>query len=330
MTTVTTLKGVVTGDNFPVLTKYGIIKYSLLGKYLNRMSENNFDFTDEQINSLMAFFDSGYNDGWIDKLMYVLPFIGSAETYKAAAVPLIDRFSNYKELRIAASNRGLDYNSDFSKYFKVDADNKVIATVPYRTDMMLVMNLSPYDVFMKTEKNTYKNNGNYGVSWYGRVTTKGELCRILQCSGFTVNNLMGFSAVGQAHLETFGRQFIYQTVGDLFFTGKAKLYNNNIKLSGKNIIEWRIYDGDFVLISNNESADRDDYSTLPETELSKNLLFGLNGAWNNLIKACSQISLTSGLETRYLAFTDGSLNAGFEESYNQALKTLLQTFGKLY
>ena len=129
MTTLTTLKGIVTGD-FPILTDYGIVENRDLGLYLNAMSECNYTFTENKLAAVTAFFETGKKYGWLDKLLYVLPFIGNSETFKAAAIPMVDRFSKNKPLVIGATGVGLNFNEEYYRYFSVDGNNNVLSAKP--------------------------------------------------------------------------------------------------------------------------------------------------------------------------------------------------------
>lgn len=330
MTTVTTLKGQVLGD-FPILTKYGVIEYYELGRYLNAMDELGYIFTDTQISALTAFYKAGYENGWINKLLYVMPFIGNTNSYKAAALPMIDRFSDYAPALIGASGQNFPFNDDYSKYFTVDNNNRILSSVPYRTDMILVMNISLYNLFTKTSNAANQNNGNYGIDWYGNFTTIGTLTRVCQALGFDVNNYLGFTNTGSMYREWFGRISSMGAMGTAWQTGGARFYSESIKPNSSNILMYRGYDSQLsTLISNNETASRDDYNTLSNIELAKTLTWGVNGGWNGNTKSVGQVSLTSGLETRYLAFHDGTIGVDDGETYRPALKNLLQAFSKLF
>ncbi len=330
MTTLTTLKGIVTGD-FPILTDYGIVENRDLGLYLNAMSECNYTFTENKLAAVTAFFETGKKYGWLDKLLYVLPFIGNSETFKAAAIPMVDRFSKNKPLVIGATGVGLNFNEEYYRYFSVDGNNNVLSAKPYSTDLCLVLNLSVYDLFTKTDKNTNANNGNYGINWYGQCVNSGGLFRIAQSAGFGVNNFIGFAANASFSQEIFGRIVGNAILGNSFFTGASKYLGESYKTSGQNILQWRSRNVDLNnIVISNETADRDDYNVLSDIDLAKKCLWGLNASWNNITNVVGHTSLTSGLETRFLAFHDGTIIAEDEVTYIPALKALLSAFNKLY
>lgn len=330
MTTLTTLKGTVIGD-FPVLTEYGIIENKELGLYLNAMSECNYTFTESKLAAVTAFFETGQKYGWLNKLLYVLPFIGNSESYKAAAIPLIDKFSENKPLVIAATNYGLNFNEEYYRYFSIDGNGNILAAKPYRTDMCLVLNLSLYDLFAKTNKNANVNNGNYGINWYGQCVNSGKLFRIAQSAGYGVSNFIGFAANASFSQEIFGRIVDSAILGNSFFTGASKYLGESYKTSGQNILQWRSRNVDLNnIIISNETAGRDDYNVLSDIDLAKKCLWGLSASWNNITNVVGHTSLTSGLETRFLAFHDGTIIAEDEVTYIPALKALLSAFNKLY
>lgn len=330
MTTLTTLKGIVAGD-FPILTDYGIVENRDLGLYLNAMSECNYTFTENKLTAVTAFFETGKKYGWLDKLLYVLPFIGNSETFKAAAIPMVDRFSKNKPLVIGASSIGLNFNEEYYRYFSVDGNNNVLSAKPYRTDLCLVLNLSVYDLFTKTDKNTNANNGNYGINWYGQCANSGSLFRITQASGFETNNYLGFTANGSFAQELFSMIVSSSALGNSFFSGTSKYFGESYKTTGQNIMQYRTRNNNLDnIVFSNETADRDDYNTLSNVDLAKKCLFGLNASWNNITNSVGRTSLTAGLETRFLAFHDGTIDVSDEVTYIPALKTLLSAFNKLF
>ena len=126
MTTVTTLKGHVSGD-FPFMTKYGIIKYLELSQYLSAMDKCGYTFSSGQINVLANFYKIGYENGWINKLLYVMPFIGNSSASKAAAVPMIDRFAGYSPALTGASGGTFPSGDNYANYFKKDSGGNILA-----------------------------------------------------------------------------------------------------------------------------------------------------------------------------------------------------------
>lgn len=330
MTTLTTLKGIVTGD-FPILTDYGIVENRDLGLYLNAMSECNYTFTENKLAAVTAFFETGKKYGWLDKLLYVLPFIGNSETFKAAAIPMVDRFSKNKPLVIGAGGKGLNFNEEYYRYFLVDENNNVLSAKPYRTDLCLVLNLSVYDLFTKTDKNTNSNNGNYGINWYGQCVNSGSLFRITQATGFETNNYFGFTAEGSFAQESFSRIISNSSIGNSFFSGASKYFGESYKTTGQNIMQYRTRNNNLNnIVISSETADRDDYNTLSNVDLAKKCLFGLSASWNNISNSVGHTSLATGLETRFLAFHDGTIDVSDEVTYIPALKTLLSAFNKLF
>ena len=96
-------------------------------------------------------------------------------------------------------------------------------------------------------------------------------------------------------------------------------------------MEYRAYDKTIsTLLANNETAERDDYTELTDVELAKTLTFAVNASWNATTRTVSRSNVDSGLETRYLAFHDGTLDANDGITYRPALSALLQTFNKTF
>lgn len=330
MTTVTTLKGHVSGD-FPFMTKYGIIKYLELSQYLSAMDKCGYTFSPEQINALTNFYKMGHENGWINKLLYVMPFIGNSSALKAAAVPMIDRFAGYSPALTAVSGGSYPSNDNYANYFKKDSGGNILAAVPYTNSRALVMNVSIYDLFVKTPDCSNQNNGNYGIDWYGNITTPGSISRICQSDGWPVLNYLGFLDDNRPYQEWFGRIASMPAIGTAMQENGAIFFSENIKPNSKNIMEYRAYDKTIsTLLAKNETAERDDYTELTDVELAKTLTFAVNASWNATTGIVSRSNVDSGLETRYLAFHDGTLDANDGITYRSALSALLQTFNKTF
>lgn len=91
MATVTKLKAEITNINLPILGNDGNIYNYYVGKYINKMFELGVSLTTDEISTLNAFIENGINNGWIDKVMYFMPFIGDENIPLSGLIPLIDK-----------------------------------------------------------------------------------------------------------------------------------------------------------------------------------------------------------------------------------------------
>lgn len=96
MTTVTKLKAAVNNKNLPVLGEDGNIYSYYVGRYMNKMSELGYTLTSTELQAVNTFINDGISDGWIDKVVYFMPFIGTETTPLQGMVPLIDNVANYE------------------------------------------------------------------------------------------------------------------------------------------------------------------------------------------------------------------------------------------
>ena len=95
MGTLITLKADVYNDSLPVLLPDGSTSEYYIGRMINKMNEFGFAPNTVEKNAIATFIADGKAKGWIDYIKYFLPFIGDADHYKAAAVPLIDKLYDY-------------------------------------------------------------------------------------------------------------------------------------------------------------------------------------------------------------------------------------------
>jgi hypothetical protein len=96
MATVTKLKAAVNNKNLPILGEDGNLYNYYVGRYTNKMSELGYTLTTGEKNALNAFVEAGISDGWIDKLVYMMPLIGFNTNPKTGIVPLVDAVADYE------------------------------------------------------------------------------------------------------------------------------------------------------------------------------------------------------------------------------------------
>ena len=96
MATVTKLKAAVNNKNLPILGEDGNIYNYYVGRYIKKMSELGYTLTSTELQAVNTFVNAGISDGWIDKVAYFMPFIGTETTPLQGMVPLIDSISDYE------------------------------------------------------------------------------------------------------------------------------------------------------------------------------------------------------------------------------------------
>jgi len=96
MATVTKLKATVNNKNLPILGSDGKLHNYFVGRYVNKLAQLGYELTSVEETALEAFISDGISKGWIDKVKYLMPFIGSEEIPLTGMVPLIDKISDYE------------------------------------------------------------------------------------------------------------------------------------------------------------------------------------------------------------------------------------------
>ena len=95
-TTVMKLKARVNNDNLPYLRENGSMDTYCVGRYLDKLAEVGYTPTNAEETAIRTFVNSGIEEGWINKIRYFLPLIGSSAKPDAVRVPLIDKIADYE------------------------------------------------------------------------------------------------------------------------------------------------------------------------------------------------------------------------------------------
>jgi hypothetical protein len=95
MATVTKLKAAVNNKNLPILGEDGNLYNYFYGRFYNKIVEQGYIPTEGEKAALNAFLNDGVNNGWLDAVAYLIPFIGDENHPKAGIVPLVDNMSDY-------------------------------------------------------------------------------------------------------------------------------------------------------------------------------------------------------------------------------------------
>lgn len=157
-TLVTKLKGVVDNNRLPVITEDGKVFDYYVGRYYDKLKSENYSLTDTEINAITTFVKDGIDKGWIDYMLYFLPFIGDKEHYIAGCWPLIDNLLNYSQRCTVGS----------SLVFAYDENNKMIGTSEgqraFNTPIKLAHMRGGFN-FIATGAFSDKSHGFFGCDW---------------------------------------------------------------------------------------------------------------------------------------------------------------------
>lgn len=134
MATVTKLKAAVNNKNLPILGDDGNLYNYYVGRYTNKISELGYNLTNTEIQVLNTFIETGINDGWIDKIVYLLPFIGSEVSPLTGLVPLIDNIADYELAEDSVDSKLFSYgNGKIMCVGGRDDNANINAKIPLKT-----------------------------------------------------------------------------------------------------------------------------------------------------------------------------------------------------
>ena len=163
MATITKLKAEVVNNNLPILGSDGKLYNYYTGMYVNRMSDLGHTLTVGELNAINAFIDDGINNGWIEMVRYLMPFLGTRTNPLTGIIPLIDNIADYEiaeesvdesAFTYSPSNRIIACGNPSSNVVKIklpfssgdfpDKDFSPFVNFNYTIDM--IAGLIPYDV----------------------------------------------------------------------------------------------------------------------------------------------------------------------------------------
>lgn len=340
-TTITRLKGRIEAD-VPVLTHYGIEECSYTGVYVNRMRKAGHTLSSSELAAVREFFLMGRRWGWLDKLLYVLPFCGTKSGPESALVPLLDRFHHGEGVGVGVSGKelydGLRSSSDKASRLSdvlvyKQSGIRITGVTSKRSDTVVVTNLSELDLFDKSSINANQGNGNYGISYYGQISSvsSGSTGRIAGVSGCPAGceNVIGIDLTGAYIRYYFGRESRNTEEGVRVMSSGMHFYNEDVRDNRSNLLRYRIYDSDLSsMVYHQETAERAECNAVDRSYASSSR-WGVAGAWNNVTKTAVHVNPSAQIEIRYIAWHDGTLGQTDEETYLPALKTLLSAMGKI-
>lgn len=112
MATVTKLKAEVNNKNLPILGKDGNLYNYYCGRFVNKLLNYGVTPTLTERNALNAFIQNGIDNGWIEKVVYLLPFIGNSSNPLSGLVPLVDNVADYEISADSVNADAFTYNQD--------------------------------------------------------------------------------------------------------------------------------------------------------------------------------------------------------------------------
>lgn len=151
-TSVTQFKGSVSGKYaFPQSTQYGVIQNVNLAGYLNSLTAKGVTLPTSFVEAFVTFFDSGENEGWLDRLLYVMPFCGTTANTSAIATPLIAKIGEKEDATIVKTGDATYVGelSDFTDMAVVSGSNIKGIKQHSETTKALLLQLTNMDVFAK-------------------------------------------------------------------------------------------------------------------------------------------------------------------------------------
>lgn len=123
MATITRLKAAVNNKNLPILTPDGELTNYYVGMYLNKIAETEYSLSVSEKTAISAFIDSAIQNGYIDYIQYMLPFIGDSAHSKAGIIPLIDNIDNYEMSEYTGEE---NYDTNFFEYDSITGKIKSV------------------------------------------------------------------------------------------------------------------------------------------------------------------------------------------------------------
>lgn len=113
MASVTKMKAEVTNRNLPILTPDGEVTNYYYGNFYNKIEGLGYALSVDEKTAVKNFIDSAINNGYIDYIRYMLPFIGDSDHPNAGLVPLIDNVDGYAMREYSGAE---DYSDGFFEF----------------------------------------------------------------------------------------------------------------------------------------------------------------------------------------------------------------------
>lgn len=325
-TSITTFQERIQGDlHFPVLTKYGIVDDKDLGVYYNLLDDSGYTLSIAERNAIENFLAKGTEQGWRDKMLYVMPLIGSQSAPSAVACPLIARVGSQEKATLGVSG-SYDGSSDYTDILSLDG-NAVVGIKG--GSKVLSLHLTALDLFTKFETSILSNKTQHGIILYGDFAKEGVENNAfgIQPEGLVDNGvdsivLAGINIPNSFRVGIFGEEIVYANPAQ----NNNHFLATNFAGTLRNLI--RFYYGDLEDIEYNQDSQRN-YPDHVNVSIASTSRVTVGGAYTNASLSLNA-SKTLKNDLRFFAITDGTLSESATRSFAQELKVLLSAFGKLY
>jgi hypothetical protein len=181
MATVTRLKAEVDNKNLPIIGDDGNLYNYYYGRFFSKMYELGYTISAAEKNALNAFIEDGVDNGWIEKVKYLLPFIGSESTPLTGLVPLIDNIADYELAVSSVDSKLFSYSTGKITCLGGRNDNaNVNAKLPIKTSQMGYQGLP---IFINANIASDTIAGFHGVISYALDSNANNLQRFVFCKG---------------------------------------------------------------------------------------------------------------------------------------------------
>lgn len=314
MATVTKLKAAVNNKNLPILGEDGNIYNYYVGRYMNKMSELGYDLTTTEIQAVNTLINTGINDGWINKVVYLLPFIGSETTPLTGIVPLIDNVADYELAEESVNSELFSYSNGKIVCMGGRSDNgNISANIPVNTSQLGFTNcFSPF-VNATLDAETIQN-GIKGVYTFANDTN--GVSRFTCRKGQASNNNFVYGIRVYPEDSTVFRNIEDSSFDEAFNVGifQARYYNDD--LADNKIKRYIIVRGESTSRGSDMTGETHSSTYLPNSS-SCRISVGSNSATPLILKV------------NLMAFMNPStLTANDMYSFNQAVFALTTALGR--
>lgn len=329
-TSVTKFKSSVSGRYaFPISTEYGVIKNGTLGGYLNTLTDKGVTLPMSFVDAFVEFFEKGENQGWLDKLLYVMPFCGTTKNPMSLATPLIAKVGAKEDATIMLSG-DTSYTGELSDYANmavVDGNNiigvKQIAnkTLLAQLSVMDLMRSIPYPLW------TYNFYGDFSKTEVQSADIRIMGARSCDIGSSRKENRLGFKTNLSGIDGYIVGRGIVKAIADF---NSFKYYMSYITQTSTHYTDFSVVGDINSVTSANRATDLLDGLTKESDFVSPeevmNSRYGITRAVDK--GGTTFVGGSADFTLNWLAVTDGTFTATTEALYRKALGELLTALGK--
>lgn len=226
MSTVTKIKGVIDNPNLPVITDEGLQPY-YYGVFINNLSNQDYAMNSRQKVAVKVFLDYLMDNGLLDYIQTIYPFICSQENVNGAKVPLI-------------GNALLDFNSSFNSFDVREGEIIGITGMPAVSSLKL-SDVQPNDFVggaISFNKTATTDSGNWNNVVAGFNSTeeiyafKYQNNKLIIKARKDAGTLIGYQATDSLDKSSAGSVYMLACFGDGKYCRYAKTNNSSSLDSG--------------------------------------------------------------------------------------------------